>query len=76
MCNARHWDYIIDGSCRVIYADGKEETVYAGEVFYTPPIHTFIVDKSIKFIDISPDEEFRILMDQFTKNLAAIQTSN
>ncbi len=24
MCNARHWGYVIDGECRVVYPDGKE----------------------------------------------------
>jgi len=76
MCNSPHWGYVLEGSLRLIYADGKEETVNAGEVFYWPAPHTGIVDKYVKFVDFSPDEEMSILMDQVAKNMAAMQASN
>ncbi len=76
MCNSPHWGYVLEGSLRLIYADGKEETVNAGEVFYWPAPHTGIVDKYVKFVDFSPDEEMSVLMDQISKNLASAKTSN
>jgi len=67
MCPSPHWGYVLEGDLRIIYADGKEEKVKAGEVFYWPAPHTGIIDNSVKFIDFSPDEEFKILVDHLTK---------
>ena len=69
MCNSPHWGYIIEGSIRLKYEDGKEETVEAGEVFYWPAPHTAMVDKSVKLVDFSPDEEFVPLMDHIAEKL-------
>jgi quercetin dioxygenase-like cupin family protein len=76
MCNTPHWGYVIEGSMKVIYADGKEETFMAGEVFYMPVPHTVIIDKNVKFVDFSPHKEHAILMDQIAKNIAAFQENN
>lgn len=76
MCNSPHWGYVIDGSMKVKYADGKEDIFKAGEVFYMPAPHTGSIDKSVKFVDFSPDEEYSVLMDQIAKNIAMAQNSN
>ncbi|HKI89658.1 MAG TPA: hypothetical protein VKA38_11570, partial [Draconibacterium sp.] len=54
LCNSPHWGYVIEGSMKIIYADGKEETLHAGEVYYLPPPHTAVVDKYVKYIEFSP----------------------
>jgi len=69
LCSSPHWGYILEGSIRVIYGNGKEETLRQGEVFYLPAPHTGIVDKSVKFIEFSPDEEFIPLMEHMEKKL-------
>ena len=70
MCSASHWGYVIDGSLRIKYPGGKEDTVNAGEVFYWPAPHTGVVDKNVKFIDISPDSKFIPVMDHLAKKMA------
>lgn len=67
MCCSPHWGYILEGTIRLIYPGGKEETINAGEVFYWPAPHTAVIDKSVKFIDFSPDKEMSILMDHFVR---------
>lgn len=67
MCISPHWGYILEGSVRLKYGDGKEETVNAGEVFYWPAPHTAIVEKNVKIIDFSPDREFVPLMEHIAK---------
>lgn len=62
-CPAPHWGYILEGSIRLKYIDGTEETVNAGEVFYWPPGHVPFVEKNLKIIDFTPENDFRILMD-------------
>lgn len=70
MCPSPHWGYILEGSVRVRYGDGKEETLNAGEVCYTPAPHTAVVDKNLKFIDFSPDSKFVPLMEHMAKKMA------
>ena len=76
MCNSPHWGYVIDGSLRIKYPDGKEETIGAGEAFYWPAPHTGIVDKSVKFIDFSPDHKFVPVMDHLAKKMAEATPKN
>ncbi|MFT4016789.1 MAG: hypothetical protein QM668_07475 [Agriterribacter sp.] len=71
MCSSPHWGYVIDGALKLRYADGKEETVNAGEVFYWPAPHTGVVEKNVKFIDVSPDGKFIPVMDHLAKKVAA-----
>ena len=70
MCISPHWGYILEGSIRLKYGDGKEETINAGEVFYWPAPHTGMVDSNVKFIDFSPDREFVPLMEHIAKKIA------
>jgi hypothetical protein len=70
MCNSPHWGYVIDGSLRIKYPGGKEETIGAGEAFYLPAPHTGEVDKNVKFIDFSPDSKFIPVMDHLAKKMA------
>ena len=36
LCQCPHWGTVVKGSIHVTYADGTEETVNAGEVYYWP----------------------------------------
>ena len=74
MCSSPHWGYIFEGSIRLKYADGKEELVNKGEVFYWPSPHTAVVEKNVKFIDFSPEPQLRIVLDHVTKKMAAQNT--
>lgn len=71
MCSSPHWGYIFEGSIRLKYADGKEETVNKGEVFYWPSPHTAIVEKDVKFIDFSPEPQLRTVLDHISAKMAA-----
>ena len=63
MCPAPHWGYVIEGSIRITYPDGKADVINAGEIFYSPAPHTGFVEKPIKFLDFSPEHEFTLLMN-------------
>lgn len=62
-CHCPHWGYILQGSMRVIYDDGKEERLTTGDVFYLPSGHTAIVEEDVKLIDFNPEKEFQEVMD-------------
>ena len=68
MCPSPHWGYVLDGSIRIKYGDGREEMVNKGEVFYLPAPHTGVVEKDLKFIDFSPLDEFNQLKAHIAKS--------
>ncbi len=70
LCHCPHWGYIFQGAFRFIYADGREETFEAGDVFYAPEGHTAIVDEDLKFIDFSPTKE----LDEVMTNVGRVMT--
>jgi len=54
LCQCPHWGTVLQGSIHVRYADGHEETVRAGEVYYWPPGHTVWVDEDYEAVEFSP----------------------
>lgn len=74
LCSSPHWGYVIEGDIRIIYGDGKEELVKAGEAFYWPAPHTAVVDKRVKLVDFSPDQDFIPLMDHIAAKMKAAQS--
>ena len=69
-CQCPHWGYVVDGMVRLKYDDGTEETLTAGDVFYMPPGHTAVVEKDLKLLDFSPEEELKEVTDHIAKKLA------
>ncbi|CAN0426175.1 unnamed protein product, partial [Ectocarpus sp. 13 AM-2016] len=57
---------VLKGSINVRYADGQEETVHAGEVYYWPPGHTVSVDEDYESVEFSPSDQ----MGELIKHLA------
>jgi len=57
LCQAPHWGYLIQGQITVTYADGTEESVKGGDLFYWPPGHTVKVGEDAEVILFSPQEE-------------------
>jgi hypothetical protein len=54
LCQCPHWGTVLRGSIHVRYADGREETVSAGDVYYWPPGHTVWVDEDYESVEFSP----------------------
>lgn len=59
LCQCPHWGYVLEGAVHVRYTDGTEEKVEAGNVYYWPPGHTVWFDQDTKFVEFSPEGEFR-----------------
>ena len=68
-CHCPHYGYILEGTMRVIYDDGKEEMLTTGDVFYLPSGHTVIVEEDVKFIEFNPEKEFAELMHHIGKKM-------
>ena len=54
LCQCPHWGTVVQGSIHVRYADGTQETVCAGDVYYWPPGHTISVDEDYEALEFSP----------------------
>ncbi len=57
LCQSPHWGYVIEGKLTVGFADGHNETVVAGDLFYWPPGHTVKADEDTEVILFSPEHE-------------------
>ncbi len=69
LCQCPHWGTVVKGSIHVTYADGTEETVTAGEVYYWPPGHTVRVDEDYEAIEFSPSGQMGELMNHLVAKL-------
>ena len=71
-CQAPHWGYVTKGSVHVQYADGTEEVVRAGQVYYWPPGHAVWVDEDYAAVEFSPAEEMGMTLAHLNRKLAAM----
>lgn len=69
-CQCAHWGYVIDGSITVRFADGTEETSEAGDLYYWPGGHTGWTDEGVTFIEFSPADELRPVLEHVGAQLA------
>ena len=70
MCQCPHWGYVIAGSITVRYADGTEEISRAGDLYYWPGGHTGWTDDGVTFVEFSPAEELRPVLEHVGAQLA------
>ncbi len=66
-CHCPHWGFVVKGSIHWRQADGTEEVVKAGEVFYAPAGHTGWVEEDSAIFDFSPEKEFEEVYSHITK---------
>jgi hypothetical protein len=57
-CQCPHWGYVLRGALRIRYADGADEVIRAGEMFYLPPGHTPRIEEDTAFVEFSPQGEY------------------
>lgn len=70
LCQSAHYGYIVEGSITVRYADGREDTNRAGDVYYWPAGHTGWTDGGVKFVEFSPTADIMPVLDHLSKQLA------
>jgi hypothetical protein len=66
-----HWGYILKGTVRIRYADGREETLRPGELFYLPPGHLPVFEEDCAFVEFSPQREYDKLLAHFGRQAQA-----
>jgi len=70
LCQCPHWGTVLSGSIHVRYADGSEELVRAGDVYYWPPGHTVWVDEDYEAIEFSPSGPMGEVIQHLKSKLA------
>lgn len=70
LCQSPHWGYLIQGEITVTYADGTQEMVNGGDLFYWPPGHTVKVGDDAEVILFSPQEEHSEVIDHMLGKMA------
>lgn len=70
LCQAPHWGYLLQGELTVTYADGKEEKINGGDLFYWPPGHTVRVGADAEVILFSPQKEHNTVIDHMLSKMA------
>ncbi|WP_213572177.1 cupin domain-containing protein [Rhodococcus sp. USK13] len=67
---APHWGYLLAGELTVTYADGSQEPVVGGDLFYWPPGHTVRVGQDAEVILFSPQEEHGRVLDHMLEKMS------
>jgi hypothetical protein len=70
LCQSPHWGYLLQGDLVVTFADGTEENVLAGDLFYWPPGHTVRVTEDAEVILFSPEREHSEVIDHMLAKMA------
>ena len=70
LCQAPHWGYLLQGELTVTFADGAQEIVHGGDLFYWPPGHTVKVAQDAEVILFSPQDEHTHVLDHMLKKMA------
>lgn len=71
LCQCPHWGTVLKGSIHVRYADGREEVVRAGDVYYWPPGHTVRVDEDYEAVEFSPSGPMGEVIEHLKSKLSA-----
>ena len=69
-CQCAHWGYVVSGSIHVRYADGHQDLNLAGDLYYWPGGHTGRTDEGVVFVEFSPAEELRPVLEHVGARLA------
>jgi hypothetical protein len=71
-CQSDHWGYLFTGSFHVVYTDGTEEVVRAGEAYHLKPGHFVQTLEPVQLMEISPVEEHDRTMATVAKNMGLV----
>jgi hypothetical protein len=70
LCQCPHWGSVMEGSITLRYSDGTEETTRAGELFYWPGGHTGWTEEGVTFIEFSPADVIRPVLEHLAAQLS------
>ena len=69
LCQCPHWGYVVNGAITALYADGNEETVRTGDLFYWPPGHSVRAEEDTNIVMFSPQREHSLVIEHILGKL-------
>jgi len=69
MCQCPHWGHMVKGAFHVQYADGSEEEIRGGDLYYMPEGHTGWIEPNSAMILFSPEAEAKVVADHVAKKM-------
>jgi len=70
LCQSPHWGYLLQGELTVTYADGAQEVINRGDLFYWPPGHTVKAGDDAEVVLFSPQNEHSEVIDHMLGKMA------
>lgn len=74
-CQCQHLGYVIEGSLTYTYADGRSETIEAGQAYVVQPGHLPVFHAGSRIVEFSPTEQFAATVAVIEANLHALAQS-
>jgi hypothetical protein len=68
VCPCDHYGYVFSGRIRARYADGTEEVIGPGEVYWIPKGHVLIYEEATHHLEINNHRDLRQLMETVMRN--------
>ena len=68
-CTCPHWGYMLRGALHSQYAEGTEEVIRSGDVFYMSKGHTGWFEAGSAMIFFSPEVEQRVIAEHLAKKM-------
>jgi hypothetical protein len=68
VCPCDHYGYVFSGRIRARYADGTEEVVGPGEVYFIPKGHVLIYEEATHHLEINFHSQLHELMEVVLRN--------
>ncbi|UQX00223.1 hypothetical protein [Streptomyces sp. RerS4] len=68
MCQCPHWGYLVSGRL-MMRTKGGEEVYEAGQAFYWSPGHVPLALTDVDYVDFSPTDAFREIIDHVKSNM-------
>ena len=62
---------MLKGRMRVVYTDGSEETIEAGDLYYMAPGKTVIVEEDVELVQFGPPDAYDETIEAILRNAAA-----
>ncbi|HVW19493.1 MAG TPA: hypothetical protein VHB30_14720 [Solirubrobacteraceae bacterium] len=72
-CQCPHHGYLVRGSARVTYLDGREEVINAGDAYVLEPGHFVQTIEDCEFVEFSPVAEHDVTRAQIMRNVEQIE---
>jgi hypothetical protein len=70
-CQSPHWGYLVSGRLRIVYADGSEESIGAGQAYHLPAGHNVVVEEDALIVEFSPTDERARTMEHAAQMMQA-----